>query len=683
MLVVLFVGMILYCIGSFLRGIDPDGQIHKYITWFSFLFLIPSIPWAIYRLGRFAKNRLFFKVRNRIIFFYLFTGVVPIILVLVITVLIVTMFLNNLSIIIYKNEIQKMAYRLQFLNSQIAENLYNNPEQSENPDLLYETIQTVLISEAPDLPDVGALFYQVKPRGEIEYNTIVSTLNWEEFQDIFLPDWLQKLPYSGVIIKNYSLFLYSHNRIELDEQVYYLDLFIPFREQLFEYLLANSNLRSFIYINQREIENDSMPNIVSYKSFNGFRGLSPNPIPTAHLQKRVKLFESEGSGEFALQAASSITATDWFTSEHLSADTREVRVSLILPYRTIISHLSSDSAAEELLMNALVFFLWVFLAMEIISIVIGVVIIRSVTRPVHHLSQGTGELRKGNLNYVIPLALNDELGQLSTSFNTMAQSIQALLNEVADKQRIQRELEIAKDVQRQFFPTAIPQLEAFALSGRCIPAREVSGDFYDFLQRSSDTLDVVLGDISGKGISAALLMASVQSTSRAQPPCQTKDGVLDPKQLSILMSALNKHLFSITPPEKFATLFYARFLTQNNVLQYCNGGHESPCLIKQDGEAVRLSRGGTILGAFPEMVFETTEITMQSGDMLAIFTDGLTDALNNRGEAFGDERLMTLLRDSRKMMPEQIVGDVLSETQSWFKGVSQHDDMTLVVVKKA
>jgi sigma-B regulation protein RsbU (phosphoserine phosphatase) len=675
--------MFLYCAGTALRLTFPDNSLHEYFVWIGVLLLVPSLPWSFYRLVRFFKDRIFFKVRNRIIFFYMFTGVIPIVLVLVITILVISLFLNNLSIIIYQNELQNLTYRLQSLNSMIAETMYNNPDKAEDPEFLYENIETVLITKAPDLPDVSAMVYSIDETGLMKYHTIVSSyLGWEECQDQYLPVWLQQMPHFTQIIKNYSLFIYAHNRLDLQGKTYYLDLFIPFRQQLFDYLLADSNLRSMVYITERT-ENEAGETLISsYQPYNGFRGLAPNPIPTSDLQNLFRLFYTQTSDEFAPQADSTLPATDWYTRENITASPREVKIIVSLPFRTIVSHLSSNTEREKLLYNALLFFVWFFLIMEVISFVIGMVIIRSVTRSIHQLSTGTRELRKGNLNFVIPVTRDDELGHLSTSFNTMAQSIQSLLNEVADKQRIQRELEIAKDVQRQFFPVHIPQVGGYTLAGRCIPAREVSGDFYDYLQRSPQTLDVLVGDISGKGISAALLMASIQSASRAQPPCVSENGYVNPKQLSTLISVLNRHLFSITPPEKFATLFYVRLLTEKHILQFCNAGHEAPCLFKTDGTVMRMSRGGTILGAFPETSFESIELDIQPGDMMAIFTDGLTDAINVHGEEYGEKRLTDLLYGLRDEEPEIILDRVMSDTMTWFKGVSQHDDMTLVVVKR-
>jgi len=679
----LFAGMFLYCAGTVLRYSVPEGNVHHYLTWFGILVLIPSLPWSLYRLVRYLKDRMFYKVRNRIVFFYLFAGIIPLGLVLVITLLVLSLFLNNLSIIIYQNELKTLTYELRSLNSRMAESLYNNPERAEDPEFLYEKIETVLISEAPDLPDVSALVYSIDENGRMNYHTIVSSyLGWEECQDQYLPDWLQQLSFFDLIIKHYSLFIYSHNCLDLQGKTYYLDLFIPFRQQFFDYLLANSNLRSMVYITERTEGETGDPELASYIPYNGFRGLAPSPIATRDLQNLFRLFYTQTSGEFAPQADSAISATDWYTREKIAASPREIKVIVSMPFRTIVSHLSFNTEREKLLYNALLFFVWFFLIMEIVSFVIGMIIIRSVTRSVHQLSTGTRELRKGNLNFLVPVTRNDELGQLSTSFNTMAQSIQSLLNEVADKQRIQRELEIAKDVQRQFFPEHIPQVSGYRLAGRCIPAREVSGDFYDYLQRSPQTLDVLVGDISGKGISAALLMASIQSASRAQPPFLSDNGYVDPQQLSLLINVLNRHLFAITPPEKFATLFYVRLLTESHLLQFCNAGHEAPFLFGADGSVNRMSHGGTILGAFPESAFDTMELAMQPGDLLVIFTDGLTDAINHDGEEYGEERLARLLSGLRHEEPETILDRVMAETRAWFKGVSQHDDMTLVVVKR-
>jgi sigma-B regulation protein RsbU (phosphoserine phosphatase) len=305
-----------------------------------------------------------------------------------------------------------------------------------------------------------------------------------------------------------------------------------------------------------------------------------------------------------------------------------------------------------------------------------------VTQSVHQLSKGTEELKKGNLNFKIQVKHSDELGELSHSFNTMTASIQSLLNEVADKQRIKRELEIAREVQQKFFPKLTPQLPGLTLAGRCMPAREVSGDFFDYLPLGECVMDMVVGDISGKGISAALLMASLQSAIRAQPPMAAALHYDEDRRLATLMHVLNRHLYLLTPPEKFATLCYLSLQADRHRVSYCNAGHEAPVHISADGSVDRLTDGGMVLGAFPEMNYDVGEIVLHDGDLLAVYTDGLLDAMSRNGEEFGEDRLIALLQELRQQPPEQILEAVFRRVQIWSEGAPQHDDITLVIARQ-
>jgi sigma-B regulation protein RsbU (phosphoserine phosphatase) len=673
-------GMVLYLLGT-LGGFFRED----YYTWLTTagkVVLALALLGLVIRLGRYIKNRLFFRVRNRILFFYLFAGLVPIVLVLLLATLVVVIFFGNLSMFIYRNELKNLSYRLHSINAGMVEILYNHPERIEDPEFVYENFRTVLASRAPELPDVSTLFYRTDDRGIMDFVMIDSSLGRKSFQGEFLPDWLQQLPFYGVIIKHYSLFLYSHTPILVNGQRYYVDLFIPFRKPLFNYLVAVDNLRSFVTVAEVKAVAGAPAQAVSYYAFSDFKGIRPAAIPPEMLKRVHDLVNAPDSGLYSMDTVEPLEATDWFTYETSPAANRQLWVHLKIPFSTIVRNLVSTSSTGEVLFQILMVLLYVFLAMEVASIIIGMLIIRSVTQSVHHLSKGTQELKKGNLNFKIPVRHSDELGELSRSFNTMTASIQSLLNEVADKQRIKRELEIAREVQQKFFPKFTPQLPGISLAGRCLPAREVSGDFFDFLPLAEYALDVVVGDISGKGISAALLMASLQSAIRAQPPLALEAHPADGRRLATLMHVLNRHLYVLTPPEKFATLCYLSLQADRQRVSYCNAGHETPLRISLDGRVERLSEGGTVLGAFPEMNFDVGEVTLAKGDILAVYTDGLLDAMSRTGEEFGEDRLISLLQELRHETPDQILDAVFQRIQTWSEGAPQHDDITLVIARQ-
>lgn len=674
-------GMSLYCLATALSFMSAD--LYAIGRGAATLCFLAAGVWALYRLGRRLKDRLFYRVRNRVIFFYLFTGFLPLALVLLLAFLIVLIFASNLSLFVFQSELRNISFRLQTVNAAMAEILYNHPDKADDPEFLLENFRTVIVTRAPDLPDISTMLYRVDERGTMRHILLDSPLDYRSFQDEFLPDWLQELPYSGTLIKNFSLFIYSHNLVRIEDQQYYLDLFIPFREPLFNHLLANSNLSAFVSISETVQMSGTRAQMISYQAFNGFRGQKPAIVTPEELKDHQRArSKSHDWWDYPINSANTFDVTDWFTFDTTSSTQRRIWTNLQIPLTTIVRNLATRTAVSEEVVQLLLFLIYLFVVLQVASVVVGMFIIRSVTISVRQLSLGTEEIKKGNLNYRIPVKRSDELGELSSSFNTMSAGIVALLHEVADKQRIKRELEIAREVQQKFFPKFTPSVCGIQLHGRCLPAREVSGDFFDYLPLSDRLLDVVVGDISGKGISAALLMASLQSAIRAQPPLEHAADGENVRRLTTLMQVLNRHLYRLTTPEKFATMCYLSFLGDQARVQYCNAGHESPLLVRADGSVTPLTEGGTVLGAFPETPFEVGDVRLNPGDLVITYTDGVVDSVNRQGEDFGEERLVDLILAERRRTPEQIVDRLFETIRAWSEGSPQHDDITVVIARQ-
>lgn len=671
----LLTGMGLYVAGSLLRSMSI--KVGDWLVLLATLLLLPSLPWLAYRVGTFLRDKLFFKVRNRILFFYFFAGLVPITLIVAVSALAIYILFINISILIYQAETRTLTYRLQTLNAEIAETLYTQMDPETDPEPLIERFQTVLVTRATDLPPISVLLYRLDPEGHINYLAISApNLPESDFQQEYLPDWLREIPFQGIILKDWSLMVYSHNLVTVQGKRYYLDLFLPFDQALSEFMATKANLRSLITINTPTPQGTATP----YPAFQGFCGHKGSPLPAGSVNDRIALLQTGVSG-ITIPTVDTLNATDWTSQEIVNGKDRRVVAHLEIPLSTFLEYLSSKSAATSIALKILVAAFYVFLVFEFGSILVGIVIFRSITRSVRHLSRGTEELKRGNFSVEIPVSKDDELGILSGSFNTMARSIQALLHEVAAKKTMQRELEIAKEVQQQFFPRRLPVYPGYEMAGRCLPAREVSGDFYDFIPRSPEVLDVALGDISGKGISAALLMACLQSAIRAQPPMSERDRVPDGDGLSRLVCILNRHLHALTPMEKFATLFYLR-LFPDGCVRYCNAGHESGIMVRCAGNIDSLEEGGTVLGIFPEMGFETGERCMAPGDLLAVFTDGLSEAPNREGDQFGKERIAAILQETHEREPRAILDRLFHDVEVWTRGTPQHDDITCVIIRR-
>ena len=247
-----------------------------------------------------------------------------------------------------------------------------------------------------------------------------------------------------------------------------------------------------------------------------------------------------------------------------------------------------------------------------------------------------------------------------------------------EKERLQTELEIAREVQSQLYPKEAPPMRGLKLTVCCDPARMVSGDYYDYQEIAGGKMAFAIGDVAGKGISAALLMATIQAALRAQINLNQPNTIL---QSSLVVSRLNKQIWANTAPEKYATFFFATFdeLTRN--LIYTNAGHLSPLLFR-NGDVSSLDSNGTVVGAFPGAIYDESTLTLKPGDLLLCYTDGITEPENPYGEMFGEERLIDLVKKHALRDDREILQIILEAVRSWTGTPELQDDMTLLLARE-
>ena len=259
----------------------------------------------------------------------------------------------------------------------------------------------------------------------------------------------------------------------------------------------------------------------------------------------------------------------------------------------------------------------------------------------------------------------------------MSREIEAQRRVNAEKLEMERrsaqEMEIAKQVQARLFPQTFPPLKTLDYAGICIQARHVGGDYYDFFPLGQERLGLLVGDISGKGIAAALLMANLQANLRSQ-------FALAREEQARFLQSVNRLFFENTVESAYATMFFAEYDDLAQRLRYTNCGHLSALLLRHGGDVEWLHSTGTVLGLFKEWESPTVECQLQCGDTLALYTDGVTESFNDAGEEFGEHRLVESLQRHRQHKAHQIVSSVVDELQT-FSPQEQHDDITLIVAK--
>lgn len=264
------------------------------------------------------------------------------------------------------------------------------------------------------------------------------------------------------------------------------------------------------------------------------------------------------------------------------------------------------------------------------------------------------------------------VGIALSTYDRMKRQIEASYESLREKERLERELTIARDVQRQLLPADVPHVEGLELSAVCLPAVGVGGDYYDFVPLGERETALVIADVSGKGIPAALLMASLQASVRSLIRHSAGPAELNAR--------LNATLLESSSAARYATLFLARYDGTAGTLSYSNAGHHPPLLLR-DNTVLRLDDGGMPIGLFEETRYREGSHRLSPGDLLAMFTDGVVETPNADGEEFGEARLIELLRQNQDQPLDGIVKDTLDELDRWGGGAEPHDDVTLVLAR--
>ena len=254
---------------------------------------------------------------------------------------------------------------------------------------------------------------------------------------------------------------------------------------------------------------------------------------------------------------------------------------------------------------------------------------------------------------------------------------EAIKKEVAAREKQRRELELASEVQQRLFPQEYPPIAGIDYAGGCRPALRVGGDYYDFILRTNTGLGIAIGDVSGKGIPAALLMATLRAFLRGQTLQQRSD-------LAGIMANLNALLFESSAANRYATFFYGELDCSSRALTYVNCGHNAPMIFRQSdagATVLRLDTGGPVIGLMEDCLFQQACVALETGDVLVGYTDGISEAMNGDDEEWGEERLMDVVRANRTDTARTLIGRLMDAADSFVSGAPQHDDMTLVVVR--
>jgi phosphoserine phosphatase RsbU/P len=337
------------------------------------------------------------------------------------------------------------------------------------------------------------------------------------------------------------------------------------------------------------------------------------------------------------------------------------------------------SSLGELRDTYLIAFILIFIAFVVIeaaALTTGLVLTRQITKAVDELYRATQYVQAGDLSHRVRIERRDQLGVLGESFNLMTSSISNLIEEQKQRQRLENEISIAREVQNQLFPRTLPKISGVEIEAICKAARAVSGDYYDFIQLSPTHLAIAIADISGKGISAALLMASLQAALRSQVLVAGSETV----STADLVSRLNRHLVRNTGDDRFATFFIAVYDSATRNLRYTNAGHLPSLLICRDS-ALHLDKGGMVLGVVEDYDYEEGSVIVAPDSLLVGYSDGLVEPENVYGEEFGIRRLRQAAVHVQGATPQVVAESLMTAAEEWAGTPEQADDMTVIVAR--
>ncbi len=608
--------------------------------------------WIALRLLRIGLRKLTWRLRNRLIVAYLFIAVLPILLVLTLVALGGYMLAGQVAAYLVRSELDR---RLISLRS-VAEDVSASPA----------SIQRIDQTEQRRFP--GLILWTARNG---------ASQQWPSDADVSFPAGLP-VNSSGVAARGGRYYAWA-DIVADNQQVLALT---PLTRRFLSGLAPG--LGDFYFVqrdfpgagDEPRVKAKGASTKIGAEGQGDFRLLpAGGDAPQAALPPAVNRFDLD------VRWGSLIHAVNWEHPDKSESALLAVHTRLSAILAAILSQ-----GGDELQSGVLVFFYVVavaFLVVGIAGLAIGITMSRSITGAVHALYAGTQRVMRGEFSQLIQVSGRDQLAELSSSFNTMTQNLERLLVVAKEKERMQAEIEIARGVQDQLYPKAPPVFESLRVLGMCDPARMVSGDYYDY-QLVDGKLAIAIGDVAGKGISAALLMATIQAAMRMElrasaDPAASMNGLRF--STARMVSELNQQLHATTSPEKYATFFFAIYDAATGLLTYTNAGHLQPVLFR-DGVATPLDVNGTVVGAFPFSKYEESKLELRTGDLLVCYTDGVTEPENEYGEMFGEERLIELVAKNADRDEAQIIESVMERVREWTGVPELSDDMTVLLARK-
>jgi phosphoserine phosphatase RsbU/P len=706
-----------------LRREPPQGKIHRLTFWVFVLYLVlgvgrlfPDAAGDVFRdisgmilfllivlciplLWRWIFGRLLWKVSNRLIVTYILMGLAPVVLFVTLALILLYVFSGQFAIFAAQAQIDSELSHLSAQDRAFA--IHAAHEISNIPHIEKMTVpegEGLLMD--PDYVGAKAIVYDGDRRLTMQSSAMSS-------DEISKPAWFHG-SFRGIVIDRGAFYLRAMDQETVGAQTVTTITSVPLHSQNIDQIARGLGTVSIIPdINVADEEHASQKSprtTFRFERLPEHAKVEVNGEDMAVMEARSKtvrggiLPAAEHFYDIVVTFYAPLNTVDWTTGSMHSTYTEVSSRPSLLYRRLFITSLQIAAIVQ----NVLIAIAICFGVIELFAFFMAVRLNHTITQSIRDLYHATVAIDRGDLSHRIKVTRHDQLAALGRSFNNMTASLQRLLEEQREKERLQNELVIAQEVQANLFPRGNVNLPMLELHGACYPARTVSGDYYDFLV-SGGGVALALGDISGKGISAALLMATLHSAVRAYRFAGEElvttgdvDAAMAASQFKKeeeldcgeffedpgrILALLNRHLYRSTQPEKYATLFLGHYDGITRRLLYSNGGQLPPLLLRADDTVTRLDCGGTVVGLIDNMSYEQGTEHLRPGDILIAYSDGVTEPENEFGE-FGEDRLLEVVRRHRHLSLAAISEQVMQSLRTWIGGQEQPDDITLVLARQ-
>ena len=673
---------------------------------------------AIPVLWRQVRTRMLWSLKSKLVLTYLLIGVAPIVLFVTLVLIAGYIAAGQFAIHLADSRVQTELDRLSAGNASLESRM------------LAVTAAQRSGARVPVDDDSAERQDDQRARLHPEFSAFVDSVSLtpdrvagRQPTPLGLPPWAAKLPpdgFRGMVLDGSDLYLVAiHQHALADGRRLSLVSSLPIDEKLMATVAEGLGKAGMVAqvigprseaVRSKSARKGTLP---ATDSTAGPKAVTDTKADREEMRRTSIIGGAEPPGvniaDLKVRFLSTLPITDWDSGEPNNAPI-EVTSRPSLLYRQLFGGSLSGIVTSVIRVGLLVLCI-LFALIELLALFMAARLSRTITASITELYDATRRIDRGDFDHQIRIERHDQLAELERSFNSMTGSLQRLLKEQKEKERLQSEITIAQEVQANLFPRTVSDLPRLQLHGICRPARSVSGDYYDFLifheeahngQPSpvSTGVGIALGDISGKGISAALLMATLHSAVRAYRFASEElvyaessvAGLMSNRDISgdcgelfespgKILALLNRHLYRSTQPEKYATLFLAHYDAPTSRLTYSNAGQLPPLVLGPDGSIRRLDRGGTVVGLIDGMRYEEDSFIMRSGDILVAYSDGVTEPENDFGD-FGEERLVEVVQRYRHEPLHVISDKVMQALDAWIGAEEQPDDITLVLARQ-